>query len=107
MQFYKTNPQHKSFRPKNNKLLKKIDKGHLDIRNVMKYMVENNYLPKETWGQMDTVDAWRWLTLNEVDYNPEPEAVKARTPKEIIFSLRKRKPTERNWGAKVDIPDED
>lgn len=107
MQFYKVDPQFKSFRPKNHDLLKKIDKGRIDIRNVMRYAVEKNYLPSKEWGQMDTSDAWRWLTTNQIDYKLEQETIKTKTPKEIVFSIKERPIRERALGSVIKITDED
>ena len=63
----------------NRKLLKQIENEQVSIRDVMKYAVEEGLLPQKEYKIMDSVDSWRWLVMNEINY--EEKSFNRRNPK--------------------------
>lgn len=53
----------------NRKLLRKIENGEINIRNVMRYAFKKELLPKEQWLLMDISDSWKWLLSNPISYD--------------------------------------
>jgi hypothetical protein len=56
---------------KNRALVRKIDNKELDIRTVMKSMVDSGQITYKEYSMMDYMDARRWLVCNQVTYTYE------------------------------------